>query len=159
MAQQLKKTKQTYEMKEVPWKKEPFEFKGKIYEVGFNSPSVRINGESGTFKILSWETSTVNGKLIINCWWEGYYLRSVYAERLKTSKTSKRTKIAGHIKFCNDHPQYGGIRKPRTDCKSCWDAYNSKHPPEEIKVKQKRQTKAQKPTKIAGFVMEKVSNE
>jgi len=25
---------------------------------------------------------------------------------------------------CKDHPGYGGVRKPRTDCRGCWEVYN-----------------------------------
>ena len=29
---------------------------------------------------------------------------------------------------CKEHPNYGAIRSPRTDCKSCWKLYYNKHP-------------------------------
>jgi hypothetical protein len=136
----------TTEVEEVPWKKEPFEFKGKTYEVGFQSPSIKIKGESGTFKIISWEISPSTGKLIVNCWWEGFYYRSFYAERIKANRVNKRTKAGGHVKYCDDHPQYGAIRRPRTDCKPCWSAYNAMHPAEETKPSpvKKKTTKKKK---------------
>jgi Zn finger protein HypA/HybF involved in hydrogenase expression len=28
---------------------------------------------------------------------------------------------------CKKHPQYGAIRKPRSDCEACWEMYNVKH--------------------------------
>jgi len=28
---------------------------------------------------------------------------------------------------CDKHPNYGGIRKPRSDCETCWETYNAKH--------------------------------
>lgn len=30
------------------------------------------------------------------------------------------------VVFCKEHPKYGAIRKPRKDCKVCWDMYNAK---------------------------------
>jgi len=29
---------------------------------------------------------------------------------------------------CTDHPKYGGVRKPRTDCPQCWALYEFNHP-------------------------------
>lgn len=28
---------------------------------------------------------------------------------------------------CKEHPNYGGLRTPRTDCKGCWNTYNAVH--------------------------------
>lgn len=30
--------------------------------------------------------------------------------------------------LCSDHPSYGAIRPPRTDCKGCWAAYKRMNP-------------------------------
>jgi hypothetical protein len=37
---------------------------------------------------------------------------------------------------CTEHPNYGGKRSPRSECKGCWDFYNTnkESPPEEIKL-------------------------
>jgi hypothetical protein len=30
--------------------------------------------------------------------------------------------------YCPDHPTYGAIRSPRTDCETCWRAYKKMNP-------------------------------
>lgn len=37
----------------------------------------------------------------------------------------KKTKV---IEACVEHPTYGGIRKPRKECKTCWELYFQKNP-------------------------------
>ncbi len=32
--------------------------------------------------------------------------------------------------ICNDHPTYGGLRRPQRDCESCWSVYKKLHPQE-----------------------------
>lgn len=41
------------------------------------------------------------------------------------------------ITSCDVHKTYGGLRKPRTDCKTCWALYGAKN----VKEKTKKQTK------------------
>lgn len=56
--------------------------------------------------------------------------RKATTEKKTKSKSSKKSaqkkKATGPA--CSDHPAYGVIRKPRTDCKKCWKAYKKKFP-------------------------------
>lgn len=47
----------------------------------------------------------------------------------RTKKPSKKkAKPTPDVLACTLHPGYGVVRKPRTDCKSCWKAYSTKFP-------------------------------
>ena len=40
----------------------------------------------------------------------------------------ERRAITLNVTGCLDHPKYGGVRSPRTDCRGCWSYYTSLHP-------------------------------
>lgn len=47
-------------------------------------------------------------------------LQPLYLRRLNTQSKQRLQSL------CNRHRLYQAIRKPRTNCEVCWDAYNSK---------------------------------
>lgn len=52
------------------------------------------------------------------------------AERkANTKRAPVKRKIKEPSQFdCENHPSYGGVRVPRTDCKKCWSIYKALHP-------------------------------
>jgi len=46
-----------------------------------------------------------------------------YKRELKPKK--KKTKV---VEACSEHPTYGGIRRPRKECETCWELYYQKNP-------------------------------
>lgn len=50
---------------------------------------------------------------------------------MKTMKISEESETASTIAFvtkgCSLHPHYQAIRRPRTDCSSCWTMYERKN--------------------------------
>lgn len=54
---------------------------------------------------------------------------------------------------CKLHPNYGGIRKPRTDCKSCWEFYNAKK--KSIEIQETSSEKSPQETTETSFKVEK----
>ncbi len=53
--------------------------------------------------------------------------------RTTTKKKKKQTKREQKLDernpdICTVHPTYGAVRRPRTDCDSCWLAYKRRHP-------------------------------
>ena len=35
--------------------------------------------------------------------------------------------IEKQLVMCTEHPKYQGLRKPRSECPSCWELYEEKH--------------------------------
>lgn len=48
----------------------------------------------------------------------------------QAEKFQKQKEKANNPFGCIDHPTYGGVRRPRTDCAKCWDIYKKLHPSE-----------------------------
>ena len=46
----------------------------------------------------------------------------------KKTSAKKRSAVAKLPVFCKEHPTYGAKRAPRTDCKTCWEAYKRLNP-------------------------------
>lgn len=46
----------------------------------------------------------------------------------KPEPQKKATKSTNAEYSCSVHPNYGVVRRPRTDCDGCWAAYAKKHP-------------------------------
>ena len=55
-------------------------------------------------------------------------------EKLKAKKSAPKKKASAKKQDkvgefdCADHPTYGGVRRPRTDCKKCWSIFKKLHP-------------------------------
>jgi hypothetical protein len=47
------------------------------------------------------------------------------AEEVPPVKVRKKRgeRLATLPRICSDHPAYGAVRSPRTDCDACWNAY------------------------------------
>lgn len=84
--------------------------------------SIYIEGEDGLFQFWSYQVSAKNGKGIVNVWWVGRQFRSFYADRVLNPDQRKRKKDS----VCKEHPSYGAVRRPRTDCGVCWAAFEAK---------------------------------
>jgi hypothetical protein len=52
------------------------------------------------------------------------------AEKKPRAKRGER--LATLPQLCKDHPAYGGIRVPRTDCPGCWKAWGRNRSPGEV---------------------------
>lgn len=53
------------------------------------------------------------------------------AKQAPSKKRATRRKKKEISEFdCADHPTYGGMRMPRTDCSKCWSIYKKLHPME-----------------------------
>jgi hypothetical protein len=48
----------------------------------------------------------------------------------KSSHTRRQTRKEISEFDCLEHPKYGGVRMPRTDCKKCWSIFKKLHPME-----------------------------
>lgn len=59
--------------------------------------------------------------------------------RAKRSTKKKREGLPPEDKanplICNEHPKYGGVRRPQSNCEGCWSVYQKLHP---LEYKQKR---------------------
>jgi len=47
---------------------------------------------------------------------------------IKLANAKKKEEARKQALACSDHPKYGGLRKPRTDCEKCWGLYTKKNP-------------------------------
>jgi len=83
---------------------------------------IYIEGEGGLFKF--WYMShNKEGRETVTVWWVGRHFRSFYADRVINPNEVNKKKAP----VCKEHPGYGVVRKPRTDCGVCWAAYEAKH--------------------------------
>lgn len=46
----------------------------------------------------------------------------------KKPRAKRGERLATLPKLCEEHPAYGAVRMPRTDCKGCWAAYEKLNP-------------------------------
>lgn len=102
-----------------------WEHKGIVYKRG---DYIKISGESGIFIFMSYNLEK-SGREVIDTWWVGRHMRSFHVDRIMAPKVKsirQRKEKTKTMKVCDTHPSYGAVRKPRTDCSSCWAAYNSK---------------------------------
>lgn len=49
--------------------------------------------------------------------------KAVAVVAAKKPRAKRGERLATLPKLCKDHPAYGGIRVPRTDCEGCWKAW------------------------------------
>jgi hypothetical protein len=156
----VKATKRKSQKVETPVDmKMTLEYDGITYQKG---DPIWIRGESGNFVFL-WADTGKDGKVVVNTWWrkgvkDGGYaqFRSFYLEKVGLPKTKapRQTKFL----YCDDHPTYGAVRRPRTSCNACWDAYRLTHP--DIEDKAPKKVKKTKPAgKVSGLTMEMIEDE
>lgn len=60
---------------------------------------------------------------------------------------------------CQEHPNYGGLRSPRTDCKGCWDHYNLLKGNSDVKQEIVQKDKVENETKKKEVREEKIQIE
>lgn len=90
---------------------------------------IHISGESGKF--LFWYADvTRTGKETVTVWWIGRHFRSFYADRVISPDQAKKKKEP----VCQEHPTYGAVRRPRTECGVCWAAFEAKQEKKHGKV-------------------------
>jgi hypothetical protein len=53
---------------------------------------------------------------------------------------------------CDKHKEYGGIRKPRTNCERCWQMWREAHPERAAKLDKAKQAPAVEPIAEPEFV-------
>jgi len=60
------------------------------------------------------------------------HVKSETVKEVNTKATKpkvKKTSSTVHLKDgCSDHPNYGAVRPPKTNCSGCWDAYKKYNP-------------------------------
>jgi hypothetical protein len=63
----------------------------------------------------------------------------------KEKSSVKQGKTApDDIYSCKDHPTYGAKRRPRVDCKRCWELFAMFNPPDVVKMKRTEFLRLQK---------------
>lgn len=105
---------------------------------------INIQGERGHFKFWSWQTNA-NGRVIVCVWWENHHFRHFYIDRVLGPKTKKKTSKRAITYLCDEHPSYGALRRPRTGCVTCWNAFEARGG-----------GKKDKPSKTKSLTMKKV---
>jgi len=138
------------------------EHDGIVYQKG---DLISFKRERGRFAFLYWADSP-SGKKVVTTWWTqgnssgGYsQARSFYVDKIAGPKV--KTKKQGRFLYCDDHPTYGAVRRPRTTCEACWVAYNALHGEIEDNesVAPERKVKKTRPAgKISGLTMEMIED-
>lgn len=103
------------------------EWDGILYQK--NDP-IKFKTMKGKFRFKSWEKNLETNSSWVNVWHENKGYRAFRLTEIKAPKKDfKNKKKKGSVikGVCPVHKQYGGIYKPRTDCKECWNFYNMNH--------------------------------
>lgn len=138
----------------------PLEHDGIVYDRG---DDIYISGERGVFSLRFWDT-TSEGKKTVTVWQDRQGCRSFYVDRIKSSGSKRES--SGSMGFvCAEHKSYKALRRPRTPCETCRDAFeyrqarkensgsNLKNQTKKKIVKKKKSTPV---GKIDGFILERV---
>jgi hypothetical protein len=99
----------------------PFRFGKRPETIGISEKTIAIEAE-----LYAKELEAKSTMVVIN---QGTKRTPIFDEELKEKiKVRNKTKGREPIKSkCSQHPNYKGVRRPKSDCAICWKAYNRCH--------------------------------